>query len=57
MNEKLTYPCQYCGSCSIWLAAFEPGTGLDTIEKVIAACHKYHNCELVGKEVPFNDLV
>ena len=57
MNEKLTYPCQYCGSCSIWLAAFEPSTGLDTIEKVIAACHKYHNCELVGKEVPFNDLV
>ena len=36
MNERLTYPCQYCGSCSIWLAAFEPGTGLDTIEKVIA---------------------
>ena len=46
-----TYPCNWCGSCPIWLAAYEEGTGLDTEEKVVEACKKYYNCELVGKEV------
>lgn len=46
-----TYPCQWCGSCPIWLAAYEEGTGLDTEEKVVEACKKYYNCELIGKEV------
>lgn len=49
--DKLVYPCQWCGSCPIWLAAYEEGTGLDTEEKVVEACKKYYNCELVGKEV------
>lgn len=52
---KLTYPCQYCGSCPIWLAAYEEGTGLETTEQVIAACKKYYNCSLVGQEVAAND--
>lgn len=47
----MTYPCQWCGSCSVWLAAYEEGTGLDTEEEVIKACKKYYNCPLVGKEV------
>ena len=47
----LYYPCDYCGSCSIWLAAYEEGTDLDTEEKVIEAC-KRRGCELVGTPVP-----
>lgn len=47
----LYYPCDYCGSCSIWLAAYEEGTGLETEEKVIEAC-KRRGCELVGTHVP-----
>ena len=47
---NMEYPCNYCGSCSIWLAAFEEGTGLDSAEKVIEACHK-RKCALVGKKV------
>lgn len=42
----MKYPCDYCGSCSIWLAAYEPDTGLDTEDKVIEACKKYYNCSL-----------
>ena len=48
----MIYPCNYCGCCSIWLAAYEEGTGLDTPEKVIEACKKYFNCKLPGTEVP-----
>ena len=48
---KQIYPCQYCGSCPIWLAAYEEGTGLATKEDIIAACKKYYNCLLVGKEI------
>ena len=44
------YPCNYCGECSIWLAAFEEGTGLDTLEAVETQCRKI-KCALVGKEV------
>lgn len=51
MEQKAKYPCRRCGSCLIWLAAYEEGTGLDTPEQVIAACKKYYNCKLVGKEV------
>ena len=51
MEQKAKYPCQWCGSCPVWLAAYEEGTGLDTPEQVIAACKKYYNCKLVGKEV------
>ena len=47
----LYYPCDYCGSCSIWLAAYEEGTGLETEEKVIEVC-KRRGCELVGTHVP-----
>lgn len=50
--KQPTYPCQWCGCCTIWLAAFEPGQGLETMEKVVAACKKYHNCSLVGQPVP-----
>lgn len=47
----MTYPCNYCGCCSVWLAAYEPDTGLDTEEKVIEACKKYYNCPLPGLTV------
>ena len=57
MQDKLVYPCDWCGLCPIWLAAYEEGTGLDTEEKVVEACKKYYNCELVGKEVMRNGKV
>ena len=57
MSENLRYPCQYCGSCPIWLAAFEPDTGLDTIEKVIESCLSYYRCPLVGQEVEEDGMV
>lgn len=47
----MTYPCNYCGSYSIWLAACEPDTGLDTKDRVIEACKKYYNCPLPGLKV------
>lgn len=46
----MKYPCNYCGSCPIWLAAFEKDSGLETLERIIGACAK-HKCPLVGKEV------
>ena len=46
----MKYPCNYCGSCPIWLAAYEPGGGLDIDELVINACRK-RKCSLLGKEV------
>lgn len=49
-DHKDTYPCNYCGSCPIWLAAFEPDTNLDTLEKVIIECVR-RDCHLVGKKV------
>ena len=51
----MKYPCQYCGSCPIWLAAYEEGADLETTEQVIEACKKYYNCPLVGQEVVAND--
>jgi len=49
-DHKDTYPCNYCGSCPIWLAAFEPNSGLDTLEKVIIECVR-RDCHLVGRKV------
>lgn len=46
----LYYPCNYCGSCSAWLAAYEIGA-LETHEELIAEC-KRRGCELVGTHVP-----
>ena len=46
----MKYPCNYCGECSVWLAAFEEGTGLDTLDAVKVQCRKM-KCALVGKEV------
>lgn len=46
----MRYPCNHCGECSIWLAAFNPDTGLVTIADVISECIKT-NCKLVGLEV------
>lgn len=51
----LYYPCNYCGSCSLWLAAYEPGSGLDTHEQLIEAC-KRRGCNLVNTAVPKEDL-
>ena len=55
MNEKLTYPCQYCGSCPVWLAAFDH-PDLQTYEDVFEACDD-RGCPLVGMEVSDLDLV
>lgn len=49
-DHRDTYPCNYCGSCPVWLAAFEHDTGLDTLEQVIIECVK-RGCDLVGKKV------
>lgn len=46
----MKYPCDWCGSCSIWLAAFEVEE-LDTYEKLVATCKQYE-CPIVGTEVP-----
>lgn len=54
MNENLTYPCQYCGSCPIWLAAFDH-PDLKTYEDVIAACEA-ESCSLVDQEVIKEDI-
>lgn len=54
-DHKDTYPCNYCGSCPIWLAAFEEGSGLDTMEQVIEACKKYINCPHLGEEMEIPD--
>ena len=48
------YPCNYCGECSVWLSAFEEGTGLDALETIKAQCRKM-KCALVGKEVLSKD--
>ena len=56
MNEdKWYYPCNYCGSCPIWLAAFDH-PDLQTYEDVIEACDE-KGCPLVGQEVLNSDLV
>lgn len=57
MSEKIKryYPCDYCGSCPIWLAAFDH-SDLKTYEDIIKAC-KAEDCQLVGKEALYNDLV
>ena len=55
MNENLTYPCQYCGCCPVWLAAFDH-PDLQTYEDVFEACND-RGCPLVGMEVSDLDLV
>ena len=55
MNENLTYPCQYCGSCPVWLAAFDH-PDFQTYEDVFEACDD-RGCPLVGMEVSDLDLV
>ena len=56
MNEdKWYYPCNYCGSCPIWLAAFDH-PDLQNYEDVIEACEA-EGCPLVGQEVLVSDLV
>ena len=55
VNENLTYPCQYCGSCPVWLAAFDH-PDLQTYEDVFEACDD-RGCPLVGMEVSDLDLV
>lgn len=49
-DHRDIYPCNHCGSCSLWLAAFEPNQGLETLEQLIAECVK-RGCDLVGKKV------
>lgn len=45
----MTYPCNYCGECPVWLAAYNHPT-LMTYEAVINAC-EFEGCPLVGQEV------
>ena len=54
-DDKWYYPCNYCGSCPIWLAAFDH-PDLQTHEDVIEACDE-KGCPLVGQEVLNSDLV
>ena len=56
MSEDKWYcPCNYCGECPIWLAAFN-SPSLDTYDKVVEACEA-SGCPLVGQEVLNLDLV
>lgn len=48
-DHRDTYPCNYCGSCPVWLAVFEPGQGVETLEQLIVECVK-RGCDLVGKK-------
>lgn len=50
MNKYGTYPCQECGECEVWLAAYET-TQLGTTEKVVNYCKNVKHCPLVGKQV------
>lgn len=54
-NGNLTYPCNYCGSCPIWLAAFD-APELQTYEDIVKACIN-EDCVLVGQEVKEDALV
>ena len=53
LESKDTYPCNWCGSCPIWLAAFEPNSGVETFEQLVIQCVK-RGCNLVGKKVENN---
>ena len=54
MNERMYYPCMYCGSCPVWLAAYNHPS-LQTYEDIIEACDA-EGCPFVGQEVK-DDLV
>lgn len=49
-DHRDTYPCSYCGSCPVWLAAFEPGQGVETWEQLIIECVR-RDCRIVGRKV------
>ena len=49
-DHRDIYPCNYCGSCPLWPAAFEPDQGLETLEQLIVECIR-RGCNLVGKKV------
>lgn len=49
----MIYPCNWCGSCPIWLAAFEIPE-LDTEDKLIRACRD-RGCSLYEMEVDEED--
>ena len=53
--DKITYPCDWCGSCPIWLAAFEIPE-LDTEDKLIRACRD-RGCSLCETEVENDDEI
>lgn len=54
IKDNLTYPCDYCGECPIWLAAYD-APELQTYTDICNTC-KTSKCELFGKEVP-KDLI
>ena len=56
MNALLSPDWSKLGDVNIWLAAFEPEQGVETMEKLIIAC-KAEGCSLVGQEVLQSDLV
>ena len=43
------YPCNHCGECPVWLAAFDTEE-VKTYDKLLKACVE-RKCELVGKVV------
>lgn len=49
-DHKNTYPCNYCGECSLWLAAFDKDSKIETWEDLLVQCIK-RGCDLVGKRV------
>ncbi len=50
LDIPLHYPCVHCGSCPVWLAAYEVAE-LSTHSEVVEAC-RARGCDLIGKPVP-----
>lgn len=49
VNIVERYPCNHCGECPIWLAAFD-AEEVKTYDKLIEVCIE-RKCELFGKVV------
>ena len=43
------YPCNHCGECPVWLAAYD-AEEVKTYDELLKVCVE-RNCELVGKVV------
>lgn len=52
-------PCQYCGECPVWLAAFEKWSDIQTEEDLHNACRAmvhHGDCDCYGAYVGYDEL-